>query len=125
MDDEVFRALADPSRRQLLDALNAQDGQTLRELCAGLSMARQSVSKHLAVLEAETMSDNDFVHTTMAGPGQVGPRDDLRGLAGAARRPQVLRRDLPGTRELITGVCGGVVAVRRLLRIREVWRPRR
>src|SRR3954465_4616266 len=50
--DDVFRALADPSRRRLLDSLNARGGQTLRELCAGLDMARQSVSKHLAVLEA-------------------------------------------------------------------------
>ncbi|HEX6339938.1 metalloregulator ArsR/SmtB family transcription factor [Umezawaea sp.] len=49
--DEVFKALADPSRRRLLDSLNARNGQTLRELCAGLEMARQSVSKHLAVLE--------------------------------------------------------------------------
>src|SRR4051794_3132891 len=49
--DEVFKALADPSRRALLDSLNARNGQTLRELCAGLEMARQSVSKHLAVLE--------------------------------------------------------------------------
>ncbi len=49
--DEVFRALADPSRRQLLDRLNARNGQRLRELCAGLDMTRQSVSKHLAVLE--------------------------------------------------------------------------
>ena len=49
--DEVFRALADPSRRRLLDSLNEQSEQTLRELCAGLDMARQSVSKHLAVLE--------------------------------------------------------------------------
>lgn len=49
--DEVFKALADPSRRLLLDSLNARNGQTLRELCAGLEMARQSVSKHLAVLE--------------------------------------------------------------------------
>ncbi|MGV0645314.1 ArsR/SmtB family transcription factor [Mycolicibacterium sp. XJ879] len=49
--DEVFRALADPNRRRLLDSLNARNGQTLRGLCAGLSMARQSVSKHLAVLE--------------------------------------------------------------------------
>lgn len=114
MDDEVFRALADPSRRRLLDMLNARNGQTLRELCADLDIARQSVSKHLAVLEsanlvtvvwrgreklhylnadpinaiadrwinqydrrrvqlfadlktvleAETMSDNDFVYTT-------------------------------------------------------------
>ncbi len=50
--DEVFKALADPSRRRLLDSLNGRNGQTLRELCAGLDMARQSVSKHLAVLEA-------------------------------------------------------------------------
>ncbi|WP_049574210.1 ArsR/SmtB family transcription factor [Nonomuraea sp. SBT364] len=49
--DEVFRALADPSRRRLLDSLNERNGQSLRELCAGLDMARQSVSKHLAVLE--------------------------------------------------------------------------
>src|SRR5436190_12732060 len=49
--DDVFRALADPSRRQLLDSLNGRNGQTLRELCAGLDMARQSVSKHLGILE--------------------------------------------------------------------------
>lgn len=50
--DDVFRALADPSRRRLLDSLNARSGQTLRELCADMDMARQSVSKHLALLEA-------------------------------------------------------------------------
>lgn len=50
--DAVFRALADPTRRALLDRLHAQNGQTLVELCAGLDMARQSVSKHLGVLEA-------------------------------------------------------------------------
>lgn len=50
--DDVFRALADPSRRQLLDRLQADQGQSLRELCAGLDMARQSVSKHLAILES-------------------------------------------------------------------------
>jgi DNA-binding transcriptional ArsR family regulator/uncharacterized protein YndB with AHSA1/START domain len=49
--DDVFRALADPSRRMLLDSLNTRSGQSLRELCSGLSMARQSVSKHLTVLE--------------------------------------------------------------------------
>ena len=53
--DEVFKALADSSRRRLLDSLNARNGQTLRELCAGLDMARQSVSKHLAVLEAANL----------------------------------------------------------------------
>lgn len=53
--DDVFRALADASRRQLLDSLNVRNGQNLRELCAGLDMARQSVSKHLAVLEAANL----------------------------------------------------------------------
>jgi uncharacterized protein YndB with AHSA1/START domain/DNA-binding transcriptional ArsR family regulator len=53
--DDVFRALADPSRRLLLDSLNRRCGQSLRELCAGLDMARQSVSKHLAVLEAANL----------------------------------------------------------------------
>ncbi|MGW7685373.1 ArsR/SmtB family transcription factor [Kribbella sp. NPDC054772] len=55
MDDEVFRALADPSRRRLLDLLNARNGQTLRDLCAELDMTRQSVSKHLAVLEGANL----------------------------------------------------------------------
>lgn len=49
--DEVFRALADPNRRRLLDRLDDRNGQSLRELCAELDMARQSVSKHLAILE--------------------------------------------------------------------------
>src|SRR5436189_6147783 len=53
--NDVFRALADPSRRRLLDSLNARNGQSLRDLCAGLDMARQSVSKHLAVLEAANL----------------------------------------------------------------------
>ncbi len=49
--DNVFRALADPSRRRLLDRLQAQSGQTLGELCAQMGMTRQGVSKHLSVLE--------------------------------------------------------------------------
>jgi uncharacterized protein YndB with AHSA1/START domain/DNA-binding transcriptional ArsR family regulator len=53
--DGVFRALADPGRRRLLDSLNHRNGQTLRELCAGMGMARQSVSKHLAVLETANL----------------------------------------------------------------------
>jgi uncharacterized protein YndB with AHSA1/START domain/DNA-binding transcriptional ArsR family regulator len=48
---QVFRALADSSRRLLLDSLNVQNGQSLQELCAGLQTARQSISKHLAILE--------------------------------------------------------------------------
>lgn len=50
--DSVFKALADRSRRLLLDRLNANDGQTLTELCAHLDMTRQAVTQHLAVLEA-------------------------------------------------------------------------
>ena len=49
--DEVFKALADASRRELLDRLRADNGQTLGELCARLAMTRQAVSKHLAILE--------------------------------------------------------------------------
>ena len=54
--DLVFRALADESRRALLDSLSAKSAQTLNELCSGLSrgkgaMSRQAVSKHLAILE--------------------------------------------------------------------------
>jgi len=49
--DRVFKALADPSRRDLLDRLHANNGQTLGELCQGLDMTRQAVSKHLALLE--------------------------------------------------------------------------
>jgi DNA-binding transcriptional ArsR family regulator/uncharacterized protein YndB with AHSA1/START domain len=53
--DPVFRALADPSRRALLDRLNEHNGQSLQELCVGLHMARQSVSKHLGILEAANL----------------------------------------------------------------------
>ena len=49
--DDVFRALADPVRRQLLDSLHAKNGQTLGELCEGHDMSRQAVTKHLVVLE--------------------------------------------------------------------------
>jgi DNA-binding transcriptional ArsR family regulator len=54
--DAVFRALADASRRELLDRLRANNGQTLNELCArlaksGATMTRQAVSKHLGILE--------------------------------------------------------------------------
>jgi DNA-binding transcriptional ArsR family regulator/uncharacterized protein YndB with AHSA1/START domain len=50
--DDVFKALADPSRRRLLDSLNRRNGQNLSELCAGMDMARQSVTKHLEILKA-------------------------------------------------------------------------
>jgi DNA-binding transcriptional ArsR family regulator len=53
--DAVFRALADESRRALLDRLFAKNGQSLGELCDGLSMTRQAVSKHLAILEGANL----------------------------------------------------------------------
>src|SRR5471032_2077102 len=49
--DLVFKALADPSRRDLLDRLRADNGQTLGQLCERLDMTRQVVSKHLGLLE--------------------------------------------------------------------------
>ena len=49
--DEVFRALADSTRRKLLDRLHAENGQTLGELCERLAMTRQAVTKHLVLLE--------------------------------------------------------------------------
>ena len=49
--DEVFKALADGSRRSLLDRLHARNGQTLLELCDGHAMTRQAVTKHLRILE--------------------------------------------------------------------------
>jgi len=50
-DDAVFRALADGSRRLLLDRLHRKNGQSLGDLCAGLDMSRQAVAKHLGILE--------------------------------------------------------------------------
>ncbi len=53
--DEVFKALADASRRALLERLHARNGQTLSDLCDGLAMTRQAVTKHLAILEAANL----------------------------------------------------------------------
>ncbi|RDI25996.1 ArsR/SmtB family transcription factor [Pseudacidovorax intermedius] len=51
-EDKVFKALADPTRRKLLDLLYEDNGQTLGELCQHLDMARQSTTQHLGLLEA-------------------------------------------------------------------------
>lgn len=61
-DTNVFRALADPTRRALLDALFAANGQTLTELTTGQGMTRQAVTKHLAILE-----DANLVATVRRG----------------------------------------------------------
>ena len=60
--DAVFRALSDPARRRLLDRLNEHNGLTLGELCVDMGMTRQSVSKHLDVLE-----EADLVATLRRG----------------------------------------------------------
>ncbi|MEI7032411.1 metalloregulator ArsR/SmtB family transcription factor [Streptomyces pratensis] len=58
MADDVFKALADPTRRRILDELAERNGQTLFEICArlttkhGLGLSRQAISQHLAVLES-------------------------------------------------------------------------
>jgi DNA-binding transcriptional ArsR family regulator len=53
--DKVFKALADPGRRLLLDRLRARNGQTLSELCEHLDMSRQAVTKHLKRLEEASL----------------------------------------------------------------------
>lgn len=58
-DDVVFRALADASRRQLLDRLHARNGQTLGELCQGLAMTRQAVAKHVTILEEANLVSSE------------------------------------------------------------------
>ncbi|HEY8047739.1 MAG TPA: helix-turn-helix domain-containing protein [Ramlibacter sp.] len=54
-DDPLFKALADPSRRKLLDVLHAHDGQTLGQLCEHLDMTRQGVTQHIDLLEAANL----------------------------------------------------------------------
>ena len=53
--DAVFKALADRSRRKLLDQLHRNNGQTLTELCEHIDMTRQAVAKHLALLESANL----------------------------------------------------------------------
>jgi DNA-binding transcriptional ArsR family regulator len=65
-DDKVFKALGDPTRRQLLDLLCERNGQTLNELCQNLEMARQSATQHLGILE-----DANLVSTVRRGRGKL------------------------------------------------------
>jgi len=60
--DKVFKALADPTRRRLLDSLRAEGGQTLMSLCGNLDMTRQAVTQHLGRLE-----DANLVATVRRG----------------------------------------------------------
>ncbi len=58
--DAVFKALADPSRRAILDELFAREGQSLSELCEHVSFSRQALSKHLKLLEAANLVATRF-----------------------------------------------------------------
>jgi uncharacterized protein YndB with AHSA1/START domain/DNA-binding transcriptional ArsR family regulator len=105
-DDEtrgVFRALADAGRRRLLDSLNANNGQSLRELCGGMEMTRQSVSKHLAVLEAANLvtvvrSGREKLHYLNAEPiNAIGERWIKQYDRGRAHALADLKRALEDT----------------------------
>jgi len=117
---DVFRALADPSRRALLDRLNERNGQTLRELCAGLDMARQSVSKHLDILEAANLvttvrSGREKLHYLNPVPIQeiyerwIGKfeRGRLQALSDLKRRLE--GSNVFGSSEYYFGIISGVI----------------
>jgi DNA-binding transcriptional ArsR family regulator len=74
--DLAFRALADPSRRRLLDRLNERNGQTLRERYTGLDMARQSVSKQLATRSSAASTTRRL--TLLVPEGKVEAADRRR-----------------------------------------------
>jgi DNA-binding transcriptional ArsR family regulator len=78
--DAIFKALADASRRQLLDRLHVENGQTLGELCEGLDMTRQAVTKHLAILEGADLvvarrRGREKLHYINPAPSTRSPRD--------------------------------------------------
>ncbi len=84
--EELFRAIAEPTRRQILDELTLDDGLTLFEICARLAMrhgntsSRQGISQHLAVLESAGL-----VHTRRVGRTKTHHLD-TRPLAEIGRR---------------------------------------
>ena len=98
--DEVFRALADASRRLLLDRLHAKNGQTLNELCDGLAMTRQAVTKHLAILEEANLvttlrNGREKLHYLNPVPiHQIGERWIKKFERGKLAVPSELKRQL-------------------------------
>ncbi|GAA4192207.1 metalloregulator ArsR/SmtB family transcription factor [Streptosporangium oxazolinicum] len=101
--DAVFKALADASRRKLLDSLNRRNGQTLRELCAELDMTRQAVTKHLSVLEAAGLVETvrrgreKFHHLNAAPINEIADRWIGRYDRERARALADLKQALEGT----------------------------
>jgi len=71
-EDKVFKALADASRRQLLDRLRKKNGLTLGDLCEGHDMSRQAVTKHLALLEAANLVVTQWRGARKAALSQPG-----------------------------------------------------
>lgn len=78
--NHIFKALADPNRRKLLDKLYLKNGQTLNELCEEMNMARQSVTKHLLILEkaglvmTERKGRHKFHYLNVAPIGEIYDR---------------------------------------------------
>jgi len=101
-DDAVFRALADASRRLLLDRLHARNGQSLSELCQGLDMTRQAVAKHLAILgEANLVTWKRAGRERVHFINPVPINDIAERWIGKFERPRLtalakLKRDLEG-----------------------------
>ena len=86
--DAVFKALADESRRKLLDQLHKNNGQTLTELCEHLDMTRQAVTKHLAVAGSGEPSRRRLARTREAAlPQSSADSRDLRALDWKIRTP--------------------------------------
>ena len=77
--DKVFKALADPTRRKLLDRLFAENGQTLGQLCERLAMSRQAVTKHLRLLEEANLVATVLARAREAALPQPGPDQRDRG----------------------------------------------
>jgi DNA-binding transcriptional ArsR family regulator len=102
-NDGVFRALADGSRRTLLDRLHARNGQTLGALCQGLAMTRQAVAKHLGILaEANLVSWRRQGREKLHFINPVPINDIAERWIGKFERPQLaalsnLKRKLEGT----------------------------
>jgi DNA-binding transcriptional ArsR family regulator len=103
--DAVFRALADRSRRRLLDRLRKRNGQTLSELCEGLAMSRQAVTKHLTILEtARLVSTRRAGRTKLHFINPVPINDIAERWIGKFERERLqalsdLKKSLEGTRD--------------------------
>ena len=98
--DLLFKALADPSRRRLLDLLHAHDGRTLNELCKHLDMTRQGVTQHLAVLEtanvvATVRRGREKLHFLNPVPLQVCERWIAKFEKPRLKAPSDAKRRLP------------------------------